>query len=287
VRALLTQLTAISLIPKGQYYGRRHRPRTSLLWSDGVGELKKDGAGVKRFQVRRPRRRHFLPGVGKLGIPTKHILALGAPRQRACWLEYVALRETGVVRLQPHSVLKKPRRFALCREKRVTGLGNALIGRLPPVKRAPGLPYLAPRRFPCSRCSKICQAGRCARDCDIVVLTKEVERVKAMGADAVIKTIGPRQHGVRKQRGHGGWIMLSEVGGQGTLSSRCSNWFQWRNLRSSACSHVKAMSRRATLMSKPVVCEIFRGFSGRWRASLNDAMDCKCDQAGCRQNIRF
>jgi NADPH:quinone reductase-like Zn-dependent oxidoreductase len=199
-----------SLIPKGQYMGGViDRDITPL--SDGVGEVEAIGAGVKRFQVGDRVAATFFQGWDS-GIPDGTYPALGAPPAKGMLAEYVALPETGVV------PLAKSLSFEEAATLPCAGVTawNALMEGFPPVKPGAWVAVLGTGGVSLLALQIAKAAG--ARVIATSSSDEKLERVKALGADAVINYRTTPAWGEEAARITGGVDHVVEVGGQGTLS---------------------------------------------------------------------
>lgn len=199
-----------SLIPKGQYMGGViDRDITPL--SDGAGEVEAIGAGVKRFQVGDRVAATFFQGWDS-GIPDGAYPALGAPPAKGMLAEYVTLPETGVVPLAASLGFEEAATLPCAG---VTAW-NALMEGFPPVIPGAWVAVLGTGGVSLLALQIAKAAG--ARVIATSSSDEKLERVKAMGADAVINYRTTPAWGEEVARITGGVDHVVEVGGQGTLS---------------------------------------------------------------------
>jgi NADPH:quinone reductase-like Zn-dependent oxidoreductase len=199
-----------ALIPKGQYMGGAiDRDVTPL--SDGAGEVEAVGAGVTRFQVGDRVAGTFFQG-WESGIPREIYPALGAPPAKGMLAEYVTLPENGVVPLATTLSFEEAATLPCAG---VTAW-NALMEGFPPVKPGAWVAVLGTGGVSLLALQIAKAAG--ARVIATSSSDDKLERVKAMGADAVINYRTTAAWGVEMARITGGVDHVVEVGGQGTLA---------------------------------------------------------------------
>jgi NADPH:quinone reductase-like Zn-dependent oxidoreductase len=199
-----------SLIPKGQYMGGVIDRDTTPL-SDGAGEVEAIGAGVARFQVGDRVAGTFFQGWDS-GIPNRIVPALGAPPAKGMLSEYVTLPETGVVPLATSLSFEEAATLPCAG---VTAW-NALMEGYPPVKPGAWVAVLGTGGVSLLALQIAKAAG--ARVIATSSSDEKLERVKAMGADAVINYRTTPEWGEEAARITGGVDHVVEVGGQGTLA---------------------------------------------------------------------
>jgi NADPH:quinone reductase-like Zn-dependent oxidoreductase len=199
------------LIPLGQYMGGTvDRDITPL--SDGVGEVETVGAGVTRFKTGdRVAGTFFQNWIS--GPPGPDIgPALGAPPAKGMLCEYVTLPEKGVV----------PMAKSLSYEEAATlpcagvTAWNALMEGTPPVIAGKWVAVLGTGGVSLLALQIAKAAG--ARVIATSSSDEKLERVRAMGADAVVNYKAVPDWGREVARITGGADHVVEVGGQGTLS---------------------------------------------------------------------
>lgn len=199
-----------SLIPKGQYMGGViDRDITPL--SDGAGEVQAIGTGVNRFQVGDRVAATFFQGWDS-GKPGGTFPALGAPPAKGMLAEYVTLPETGVVPLATSLSFEEAATLPCAG---VTAW-NALMEGFPPVRPGAWVAVLGTGGVSLLALQIAKAAG--ARVIATSSSDEKLERVKAMGADAVINYRTTPAWGEEAARITGGVDHVVEVGGQGTLS---------------------------------------------------------------------
>jgi NADPH:quinone reductase-like Zn-dependent oxidoreductase len=199
-----------SLIPKGQYMGGTvDRDVTPL--SDGAGEVEAIGAGVMDIKVGDRVAGTFFQG-WESGVPSKIFPALGAPPAKGMLTEYVTLPEDGVV----------PLAASLSYEEAATlpcagvTAWNALMEGFPAAKPGAWVAVLGTGGVSLLALQIAKAAG--ARVIATSSSDEKLERVKALGADAVINYRTTPDWGVEAARITGGVDHVVEVGGQGTLA---------------------------------------------------------------------
>jgi NADPH:quinone reductase-like Zn-dependent oxidoreductase len=199
-----------SLIPKGQYMGGIiDRDITPL--SDGAGEVEAIGAGVTKVKVGDRVAGTFFQGWDS-GIPSGMYPALGAPPAKGMLAEYVTLPETGVVPLATSLSFEEAATLPCAG---VTAW-NALMEGYPPVKPGAWVAILGTGGVSLLALQIAKAAG--ARVIATSSSDEKLERVKALGADAVINYRTTPDWGVEAARITGGVDHVVEVGGQGTLA---------------------------------------------------------------------
>jgi NADPH:quinone reductase-like Zn-dependent oxidoreductase len=199
-----------SLIAKGQYMGGViDRDATPL--SDGAGTVEAVGAGVTKFKVGDRVAGTFFQGWDS-SVPKGIFPALGAPPAKGMLAEYVILPETGVV----------PLAASLSYEEAATlpcagvTAWNALMEGHPPVRPGAWVAVLGTGGVSLLALQIAKAAG--ARVIATSSSDEKLERVKALGADAVINYRTTPEWGVEAARVTGGVDHVVEVGGQGTLA---------------------------------------------------------------------
>lgn len=199
-----------SLIPKGLYMGGAIDRDTTPL-SDGTGEVEAIGAGVTMVNVGDRVAGTFFQGWDS-GIPRGMFPALGAPPAKGMLAEYVTLPETGVV---PMATSLSYAQAATLPCAGVTAW-NALMEGFPAVRPGAWVAVLGTGGVSLIALQIAKAAGAC------VIATsssdEKLERVKALGADAVINYRTTPEWGVEAARITGGVDHVVEVGGQGTLA---------------------------------------------------------------------
>jgi NADPH:quinone reductase-like Zn-dependent oxidoreductase len=199
-----------SLIPMGQYMGGViDRDITPL--SDGAGEVEAIGAGVTKVKVGDRVAGTFFQG-WDAGVPTRIFPALGAPPAKGMLAEYVTLPENGVV---PVAASLSYEEAATLPCAGVTAW-NALMEGYPPVKPGAWVAILGTGGVSLLALQIAKAAG--ARVIATSSSDEKLERVKVLGADAVINYRTTPEWGVEAARITGGVDHVVEVGGQGTLA---------------------------------------------------------------------
>jgi NADPH:quinone reductase-like Zn-dependent oxidoreductase len=199
-----------SLIPKGQYMGGViDRDITPL--SDGAGEVEAIGAGVTKVKVGDRVAGTFFQGWDS-GIPSGMYPALGAPPAKGMLAEYVTLPENGVVPLASSLSFEEAATLPCAG---VTAW-NALMEGFPAVKPGSWVAVLGTGGVSLLALQIAKAAG--ARVIATSSSDEKLERVKALGADAVINYRTTPAWGVEAARITGGVDHVVEVGGQGTLA---------------------------------------------------------------------
>jgi NADPH:quinone reductase-like Zn-dependent oxidoreductase len=199
-----------SLIPKGQYMGGViDRDITPL--SDGAGEVEAIGAGVTQFKVGDRVAGTFFQGWDS-GVPSRIFPALGAPPAKGMLTEYVTLPENGVV---PVAASLSYEEAATLPCAGVTAW-NALMEGYPPVRPGAWVAILGTGGVSLLALQIAKAAG--ARVIATSSSDEKLERVRALGADAVINYRTTPDWGVEAARITGGVDHVVEVGGQGTLA---------------------------------------------------------------------
>jgi NADPH:quinone reductase-like Zn-dependent oxidoreductase len=199
-----------SLIPKGQYMGGAIDRNTTPL-SDGAGEVEAIGAGVTKVKVGDRVAGTFFQGWDS-GIPRGIFPALGAPPAKGMLSEYVTLAETGVVPLAASLSFEEAATLPCAG---VTAW-NALMEGFPPVKPGAWVAVLGTGGVSLIALQIAKAAG--ARVIATSSSDEKLERVKALGADAVVNYRTTPEWGVEAARITGGVDHVVEVGGQGTLA---------------------------------------------------------------------
>jgi NADPH:quinone reductase-like Zn-dependent oxidoreductase len=199
-----------SLIPKGQYMGGVIDRDIAPL-SDGAGEVEAIGAGVTKVKVGDRVAGTFFQGWDS-GIPSGMYPALGAPPAKGMLAEYVALPENGVV---PVAASLSYEEAATLPCAGVTAW-NALMEGYPPVKPGAWVAILGTGGVSLLALQIAKAAG--ARVIATSSSDEKLERVKVLGADAVINYRTTPDWGVEAARITGGVDHVVEVGGQGTLA---------------------------------------------------------------------
>jgi NADPH:quinone reductase-like Zn-dependent oxidoreductase len=199
-----------SLIPKGQYMGGVvDRAITPL--SDGAGEVEAIGACVTKVKVGDRVAGTFFQGWDS-GIPGGMYPALGAPPAKGMLAEYVTLPENGVVPLASSLSFEEAATLPCAG---VTAW-NALMEGFPAVKPGAWVAVLGTGGVSLLALQIAKAAG--ARVIATSSSDEKLERVKALGADAVINYRTTPAWGVEAARITGGVDHVVEVGGQGTLA---------------------------------------------------------------------
>jgi NADPH:quinone reductase-like Zn-dependent oxidoreductase len=199
-----------SLIPKGQYMGGVIDCDITPL-SDGAGEVEAIGAGVTQFKVGDRVAGTFFQGWDS-GVPSRIFPALGAPPAKGMLAEYVTLPENGVV---PVAASLSYEEAATLPCAGVTAW-NALMEGYPPVKPGTWVAILGTGGVSLLALQIAKAAG--ARVIATSSSDEKLERVRALGADAVINYRTTPEWGVEAARITGGVDHVVEVGGQGTLA---------------------------------------------------------------------
>lgn len=200
-----------SLIPKGFYMGGViDRDITPL--SDGVGEVESVGAGVTQYKVGDRVAGTFFQGWVS-GPPSAAVgPALGAPPAQGMLSEYVVLPEYGVV---PIAVSLSFEEAATLPCAGVTAW-NALMEGFPSVTPGAWVAVLGTGGVSLLALQIAKAAG--ARVIATSSSDEKLERVRAMGADAVVNYKTTPDWGVEAMRITGGVDHVVEVGGQGTMA---------------------------------------------------------------------
>jgi NADPH:quinone reductase-like Zn-dependent oxidoreductase len=201
------------LIPKGQYMGGTIGEDITPL-SDGVGEVVSVGAGVARFAVGDRVAglffQNWLDGPANPGVGP----ALGAPPAKGMLAEYVALPETGVVKIA------ESLSYAEAATLPCAGVTawNALMEGPNPTKSGDHVLVLGTGGVSLLALQIAKAAGAHA----IATSSSEakIARVKALGADATINYATMPDWGAEAARlsGKPGVEHVVEVGGAGTLA---------------------------------------------------------------------
>jgi NADPH:quinone reductase-like Zn-dependent oxidoreductase len=200
-----------ALIPKGFYMGGViDRDITPL--SDGAGEVESVGDGVTQFKPGDRVAGTFFQGWVS-GPPNANVgPALGAPPASGMLCEYVTLPEFGVV----------PMAESLSFEQAATlpcagvTAWNALMEGTPPVRPGAWVAVLGTGGVSLLALQIAKAAG--ARVIATSSSDAKLERLTALGADAVINYRNTPEWGVEMMRLTGGVNHVVEVGGQGTLA---------------------------------------------------------------------
>lgn len=199
-----------SLIAKGQYMGGVI-DRDIIPLSDGAGEVEAVGAGVTRFKAGDRVAGTFFQGWDS-GLASGIFPALGAPPAKGMLAEYVTLPEFGIVPLA-NSLSFEQAATLPCAG--VTAW-NALMEGFPAVKPGAWVAVLGTGGVSLLALQIAKAAG--ARVIATSSSDDKLERVTAMGADAVINYQTTPAWGVEAARITGGVDHVVEVGGQGTLA---------------------------------------------------------------------
>jgi NADPH:quinone reductase-like Zn-dependent oxidoreductase len=200
-----------SLIPKGFYMGGVvDRDITPL--SDGAGDVEAVGDGVTQYKTGdRVAGTFFQRWVS--GPPNAAIgPALGAPPAHGMLSEYVTLPQSGVVPLASSLSFEEAATLPCAG---VTAW-NALMEGMPPVKPGNWVAVLGTGGVSLLALQIAKAAG--ARVIATSSSDEKLERVRAMGADAVVNYRTTPEWGVEVARITGGVDHVVEVGGQGTLA---------------------------------------------------------------------
>jgi NADPH:quinone reductase-like Zn-dependent oxidoreductase len=199
-----------SLIPRGQYMGGViDRDITPL--SDGAGEVEAIGAGVTKVKVGDRVAGTFFQGWDS-GIPSGIYPALGAPPAKGMLAEYVTLPENWVVPLATSLSFEEAATLPCAG---VTAW-NALMEGYPAVKPGSWVAVLGTGGVSLLALQIAKAAG--ARVIATSSSDEKLERVMALGADAVINYRKTPAWGAEVARITGGVDHVVEVGGQGTLA---------------------------------------------------------------------
>jgi NADPH:quinone reductase-like Zn-dependent oxidoreductase len=200
-----------SLIPKGFYMGGViDRDITPL--SDGAGEVEGVGDGVTQYKIGDRVAGTFFQG-WLSGPPNAAIgPALGAPPAAGMLSEYVVLPQYGVVPLASSLSFEEAATLPCAG---VTAW-NALMEGTPPVKAGSWVAVLGTGGVSLLALQIAKVAG--ARVIATSSSDEKLERVRAMGADAVVNYRTTPEWGVEVARITGGVDHVVEVGGQGTLA---------------------------------------------------------------------
>jgi NADPH:quinone reductase-like Zn-dependent oxidoreductase len=200
-----------SLIPKGFYMGGViDRDITPL--SDGAGEVEAVGDGVTQYKIGDRVAGTFFQG-WLSGPPNAAIgPALGAPPAAGMLSEYVVLPQYGVVPLASSLNFEEAATLPCAG---VTAW-NALMEGTPPVKPGSWVAVLGTGGVSLLALQIAKVAG--ARVIATSSSDEKLERVRAMGADAVVNYRTTPEWGVEVARITGGVDHVVEVGGQGTLA---------------------------------------------------------------------
>jgi NADPH:quinone reductase-like Zn-dependent oxidoreductase len=200
-----------SLIPKGFYMGGViDRDITPL--SDGAGEVEAVGDGVTQYKIGDRVAGTFFQG-WLSGPPNAAIgPALGAPPAAGMLSEYVVLPQYGVVPLASSLSFEEAATLPCAG---VTAW-NALMEGTPPVKPGSWVAVLGTGGVSLLALQIAKVAG--ARVIATSSSDEKLERVRAMGADAVVNYRTTPEWGVEVARITGGVDHVVEVGGQGTLA---------------------------------------------------------------------
>ncbi len=199
-----------SLIPKGHYMGGViDRDITPL--SDGAGEVEAVGAGVTGVKVGDRVAGTFFQG-WESGVPRQIFPALGAPPAKGMLADFVTLPEFGVVPIATSLSFEEAATLPCAG---VTAW-NALMEGFPAVKPGAWVAVLGTGGVSLLALQIAKAAG--ARVIATSSSDEKLERVRAMGADAVINYRSTPAWGVEAARITGGVDHVVEVGGQGTLA---------------------------------------------------------------------
>jgi NADPH:quinone reductase-like Zn-dependent oxidoreductase len=200
-----------ALIPKGFYMGGViDRDITPL--SDGAGEVEAVGAGVTRYKVGDRVAGTFFQGWISGPASAEVGPALGAPPAKGMLSEYVTLPDYGVVPLAASLSFEEAATLPCAG---VTAW-NALMEGAPPVRPGAWVAVLGTGGVSLLALQIAKAAG--ARVIATSSSDDKLERVKAMGADAVINYKTTPDWGVEAMRITGGVDHVVEVGGQGTMA---------------------------------------------------------------------
>lgn len=254
------------LIPLGQYMGGTiDRDITPL--SDGVGEVEAVGPGVTRFKAGdRVAGTFFQNWVS--GPPGPDIgPALGAPPAKGMLCEYVTLPEQGVV------PMAKSLSFEEAATLPCAGVTawNALMEGTPPVIAGKWVAVLGTGGVSLLALQIAKAAG--ARVIATSSSDEKLERVKAMGADAIVNYKTVPEWGREVARMTGGADHVVEVGGQGTLAqSMAAIGFGGEIALIGVLSREGSVSPRDMMFKAGRMRGIFVGSAAMAR-SLNSAID--------------
>jgi NADPH:quinone reductase-like Zn-dependent oxidoreductase len=199
-----------SLIPKGFYMGGAVDRDTTPL-SDGAGVIEAVGEGVTQYKPGDRVAGTFFQG-WQSGLPTQIFPALGAPPAKGMLAEYVTLPQWGVVPLASSLSFEEAATLPCAG---VTAW-NALMEGTPPVKPGSWVAVLGTGGVSLLALQIAKAAG--ARVVATSSSDEKLERVKAMGADAVVNYRTMPEWGVEVARLTGGVDHVVEVGGQGTMA---------------------------------------------------------------------
>jgi NADPH:quinone reductase-like Zn-dependent oxidoreductase len=199
-----------SLIPKGQYMGGVIDRNLTPL-SDGVGVVEAVGSDVTRFQIGDRVAGTFFQGWDS-GTPNGIFAALGAPPAKGMLAEYVTLPETGVVPIAASLSFEEAATLPCAG---VTAW-NALMEGFPAVKPGAWVAVLGTGGVSLLALQIAKAAG--AHVIATSSSDEKLERVKALGADAVVNYRTTPAWGEEAARITGGVDHVVEVGGQGTLA---------------------------------------------------------------------
>jgi NADPH:quinone reductase-like Zn-dependent oxidoreductase len=255
------------LIPLGQYMGGSvDRDITPL--SDGAGEVVAVGAGVTRFAVGDRVAGTFFQN-WEDGLPHAGIgPALGAPPGKGMLAEYVALPERGVVHIAESLSFEEAATLPCAG---VTAW-NALMEGPRPVRPGAWVMVLGTGGVSLLALQIAKAAG--ARVIATSSSDAKLERVKALGADAVINYRTTPAWGAEAVRLTGGGVdHVVEVGGQGTLAqSMVALGFAGEIAFIGVLSREGSASPRDMMFKAGSLRGIFVG-SARMARSLNAAVD--------------
>jgi NADPH:quinone reductase-like Zn-dependent oxidoreductase len=200
-----------ALIPKGVYMGGPV-DRDIVPLSDGVGEVEAVGAGVTLYKVGDRVAGTFFQGWVSGPSSAAAGPALGAPPAKGMLAEYVTLPEYGVVPIAASLSFEEAATLPCAG---VTAW-NALMEGTPAVRPGSWVAVLGTGGVSLLALQIAKAAG--ARVLATSSSGEKLERVKAMGADAVINYRTTPEWGAEAMRITGGVDHIVEVGGQGTLS---------------------------------------------------------------------
>jgi NADPH:quinone reductase-like Zn-dependent oxidoreductase len=255
-----------SLIPKGAYMGGViDRDITPL--SDGAGEIEAIGTGVTQFKVGDRVAGTFFQGWVS-GPPSAAAgPALGAPLAKGMLAEYVTLPEFGVVPIAQSLSFEEAATLPCAG---VTAW-NALMEGAPPVRPGTWVAVLGTGGVSLLALQIAKAAG--ARVIATSSSDEKLERVRALGADAVINYNTTPDWGVEAMRITGGVDHVVEVGGQGTMAqSMQAIGFGGEIAIIGVLSREGNVTPRDIMFKAGRMRGIFVG-SGNMARRLNDAID--------------
>jgi NADPH:quinone reductase-like Zn-dependent oxidoreductase len=256
-----------ALITQGVYMGGPvDRDITPL--SDGVGEVEAIGPGVTQYKVGDRVAGTFFQGWVSGPASAAAGPALGAPPAKGLLAEYVTLPEYGVV---PVAASLSFEEAATLPCAGVTAW-NALMEGTPAVRPGSWVAVLGTGGVSLLALQIAKAAG--ARVIATSSSDEKLERVKAMGADAVINYRTIPDWGAEMARITGGVDHIVEVGGQGTLSqSMAALGFNGEIALIGVLARDGSVTPRDMMFNAGRMRGIFVGSAAMAR-SLNTAIDC-------------